>query len=93
MFFKGSRYEKIPEQTLTDANGRTIRYKKVRFITVPSARAAYRIQQGDRPDLLAHRFYQDPERFWRLCDANRVMWPPDLVAEIGALILIPSPED
>ncbi|RME42947.1 MAG: hypothetical protein D6791_16620 [Chloroflexi bacterium] len=93
MFFKGSRYENVAEHTITDANGREIRYKKVRFIPSISARAGCVVRQGDRPDLIAHRYYQDPERFWRLCDANKVMWPPDLVAEIGAVILIPPAED
>ena len=38
MFFKGSRYEKVPEATLTDASGRVIRYKTTRFIVEPLAR-------------------------------------------------------
>ena len=37
MFFKGSRYEKVPEATLTDAGGRVIRYKTTRFIDDPLA--------------------------------------------------------
>lgn len=93
MFFKGSRYENVDEHIITDASGREIRYKKIRFIPPTSARVRRVIQQGDRPDLIAHRYYQDSLRFWRLCDANWVMWPPDLVSEIGTAILIPPTED
>jgi len=50
------------------------------------------VSQGERLDYIAHRFYRDPERFWRICDANRVMWPDDLVAEPGRTILIPLSE-
>ena len=41
MFFKGSRYEKVPEATLTDADGRVIRYKTTRFIDDPLALVQY----------------------------------------------------
>jgi hypothetical protein len=32
MFFRGSRYENIAEADIVDRNGRTIRYKRMRFI-------------------------------------------------------------
>jgi hypothetical protein len=32
MFFKGSRYEKVPEQVFVRADGRQVRYKVTRFI-------------------------------------------------------------
>ena len=47
----------------------------------------------ERLDHIAQRFYRDPERFWRIADANRAMWPDDLVAEPGRTIRIPTSED
>jgi hypothetical protein len=96
MFFKGSRYEKVEEHTITDQKGRVLRYKKTRFIPVlkpgtPSA--TYAIKQGERLDHIAHRAYRDPERFWRICDANKAMWPDDLTATPGKKIEIPLSED
>ena len=32
MFFRGSRYENIPDTSLVAKDGRTIRYKRMRFI-------------------------------------------------------------
>jgi len=93
MFFKGSRYEKVEEAELTNAGGRVVRYKKVRFITDPQPQGAHRVEQGDRLDLISYSYFQDPERFWRIADANRGLWPDDLLEEPGRLILVPATED
>jgi nucleoid-associated protein YgaU len=91
MFFKGSRYAKVAEAELTDASGRVIRYKRTRFIAETPAQAGHRVVQGQRLDHIAWDYYRDPERFWRICDANRAMWPADLVAA-GVVLLIPPSE-
>jgi hypothetical protein len=88
MFFKGSRYEDVPEDVLATPAG-PVRYKRVRFIPPTPARLAHLLVQGERLDHLAFLAYQDPERSWRIADANFATWPPDLVTEIGARVLIP----
>lgn len=93
MFFKGSRYEKVETAEHTGSDGRTVLYKKVRFIPETQARLGHRVQQGERLDHIAHRYYQDSERFWRIADANRATWPADLTAEPGHTILVPPVED
>ncbi len=93
MFFKGSRYERVETDSITNAAGQVIRFKKLRFIAVSPARTAVRVIQGERLDLIAQRVYQDPELFWRICDANFALWPPDLVAETGKLLKVPPAED
>lgn len=92
MFFKGSRYENVDDLGMTDATGRVVRYKKVRFIGEVEARMGHVLNQGERLDHLAHRYYRDPERFWRICDANETMWPDELTAEAGRTLLIPPSE-
>jgi hypothetical protein len=91
MFFRGSRYEPVPEAELTTPEGRTIRYKRVRFIPDTPGSLAQRVNQGDRLDLIAYRTYKDPEQFWRICDANLAMLPEELVEEPGRRLLIPVP--
>lgn len=93
MFFRGSRYEKVGELQLTDRKGRIIRYKNVRFIPETRARLGHIVNQSERLDHISQRFYSDPERFWRICDANLALWPDDLVAEAGKTILIPPSEE
>jgi hypothetical protein len=93
MFFKGSRYANVGTDEITAANGRVIPYKKVRFIPETKAQMGHIVGQGERLDHIAQRYYRDPERFWRICDANRTLWPEDLTANAGHTILIPSVEE
>jgi hypothetical protein len=91
MFFRGRRYEHIPDAELVDARGITIRYKRMRF--VPGADPAFQetVRDGDRPDLLAYRTLGDPEHFWRLADVNRTMKPVDLTCAAGRRVGVPGP--
>ncbi|HEX7979872.1 MAG TPA: hypothetical protein VF461_14790 [Gemmatimonadaceae bacterium] len=91
MFFKGSRYEKVPEATYTDATGRAIRYKTTRFIVDPLAVMGHRVLAGERLDHIAWQQFRDAERYWRICDANRALWPDDLLEE-AAILRIPASE-
>ena len=91
MFFKGSRYEKVPERTITDASGRTIRYKTTRFTPDTDAFAGHRVLNHERLDHIAWQHFRDAERYWRICDANRALWPDDLLEE-AAILRIPPPE-
>ena len=93
MFFKGSRYENVETNIIKDDKGREIKYKKVRFIPETEPLQRYIVMQGDRLDNLAYKFFNDPERFWKICDANLAMWPDDLLKGSGSIIFIPSAED
>ena len=94
MFFRGSRYENIADATLTTKDGRTIRYKRMRFIpqSASPSRLFVKAGLGDRPDLIAFRTIGDPEQFWRLCDLNRVRRPVDLTATPGRPVAVPAPQ-
>jgi hypothetical protein len=92
MFFKGSRYEGVATDSITDAQGRVVLFKRVRFIPETPAQAALVVGQGERLAQIAQRIYQDPELFWLICDANRGLWPDDLVAVAGRVILVPPSE-
>ncbi len=91
MFFKGSRYEKIGTNQITDSAGRVIVYKKIRFIPFTAGVVGYTVKQGERLDQIANRSFRDPQRFWRICDANDAMWPDDLTA-VGRNLAIPPSE-
>jgi hypothetical protein len=92
VFFKGSRYEKVAELEHTAPSGRTVRYKATRFVPLTPGERGHEVQSGERLDHIAFHHYQDPEQFWRICDANRALWPPALVARPGAIIDIPASE-
>lgn len=94
MFFRGSRYEPIAEATFVAKDGRTIRYKRMRFAPRPRSRPRLfaKVERGDRPDLVAFRALGDPEQFWRLCDLNLARRPVDLTSPPGRFVAIPAPE-
>jgi hypothetical protein len=90
VFEPGSRYENVPEALYVGPDGRELRYKLLRPIPASPALAEHVVAQGDRLDLLAFRFFGDPEQFWRLCDANGALDPAELVAEPGRRLVVPA---
>jgi hypothetical protein len=92
MLSRNSRYANVPQGAL-EVGDRKVPYIKMRPVPEPAAsQFVHVVGAGERPDHLAYRYYRDPERFWRLCDANRIMWPNDLVREAGRAIVVPPPE-
>jgi len=92
MFGPTSRYRDVPEAVIADAQGRNVRYKLMRRIaTNAQVQATHMVLQGDRPDLIAFRYYRDPELFWKICDVNQAMAPGDIVAEPRRILLVPVP--
>ena len=93
MLFKGSRYATIPVERLDDANGRTVRYLRMRVIPDTPAFAGHVVDASERLDHIAFRHFRDTERFWRICDANVALRPDDLVATPGRALRIPTSEE
>jgi hypothetical protein len=88
-----SRYAGIEQGTHTAADGTPQPYVKRRFLPreAPPLLAQVTVVQGDRPDLIAARQLGDAEAWWRLCDANGVLHPAELVEEIGGTVRIGVP--
>jgi len=95
VFEATSRYYKLDDATLVvtlpDGSTRTVSYKRRRFTVDPGSLPAleYIAIQGERPDLLANRFFGEPTQFWRLCDANRVIRPTELTETGGRRLSVP----
>ncbi|MFO0869864.1 MAG: hypothetical protein U0935_13100 [Pirellulales bacterium] len=89
MIEPGSRYEKVGEYTITDSLGRRVTLLQPRLLPQPAGVLTRRVQQADRPDLLAHEFYRQSDLSWHLADANLVMDPAELTDELGRLLQIP----
>lgn len=94
MFTHESRYYAVETAVFSTADGREHSYKRRRFLPDPAgmhARAEVTVTQGDRLDRITAQSLGDPEHFWRICDMNRAMNPPDLTSEIGRKLVIPLP--
>ena len=90
-----SRYHNIETAMLESEDGGLIVYLRRRFLPDPGQFALlqeHRVADGERLDHLAAVYLNDPEQYWRLADANGVMHPDELTAEIGRFVRITLPE-
>ena len=94
-FPPNSRYNAVPSRTHVAPDGKETTYLCRRFIPHPeliSSIGTHAVVQGDRLDSLAMRYLGDSEQYWRLCDANGVQRPDELVEAIGRSLRIGLPD-
>lgn len=94
MFEPTSRYEVLETVRHTDSRGRTVAYKRRRFLPQGAdlaTLAEVTVTPGDRLDNLTARSLGDPEQFWQICDANDAMHPAGLTEEPGRRLRVPVP--
>lgn len=96
MFTRTSRYYGIPLGQLQDIDGEpTVFYVRRRFIPMydPSPIIAnHLVVAGDRLDNITARYLGDPELYWKVCDTNLVMNPPDATSVLGRTLRVPLPQ-
>lgn len=88
-----SRYHDAEIGVHVMPDGTEVRYAKRRLLPHLDAEdddvAVHTVSAGERPDLLAQRYYGDPGQWWRIADANPVFDPAELTEEPGTEIDIP----
>lgn len=90
MFDQTSRYNDCDNVVFSDNSGRTINYKKRRFVPIiknMTVLQTYLVTSSDRLDLIAAKTLGDPEQFWKICDLNNIMYPPELET-VGKMLSI-----
>lgn len=90
-----SRYFNLGTALLDDGRGGQIAYLRRRFLPQPERFAllqSHTVGQGERLDNISARYLDDPEQFWRICDANRAMRPDQLTERPGRQLRITLPE-
>lgn len=93
-FPPNSRYNGIETAKLTRPDGKIVVYLRRRFIPPVAGYALIRehlVTERDRLDNIAAAEIGDPEQFWRICDANAVLRPSELVETVGSRIRITLP--
>lgn len=70
MFAKGSRYRTLPDIVTLDAEGRCLQSKDLRLTPRVSGTFLHTVESIDRLDHLAYKYYKQPRKWWRICDAN-----------------------
>jgi hypothetical protein len=88
MFASDSRYYRLQTYTVTIPNGTVVKATRLPSPPASLPLAGYHsAKSGERLDLLAARYLNDPTLFWKLCDANGTQSAPAL--EMRPLIGIP----
>ncbi|ATB39030.1 hypothetical protein CYFUS_004469 [Cystobacter fuscus] len=92
MFLRGSRYDKARAFAPDPVLGEVFRGVRPRAIGPATGVLEHMVRSGDRLDLLARHYYNDPRLWWRIVDANPAfLYGGDLTLErnVGEIILIP----
>ena len=76
MFSPMSRYRKLPDVVTMDAKGRTLASKALRLLPSVSGTFQHTVEDGDRLDHVAYKYYQQPTKWWRISDANPAFLSP-----------------
>ncbi|MGK7890127.1 MAG: hypothetical protein AB4042_12400 [Leptolyngbyaceae cyanobacterium] len=86
-----SRYANLPILKTTAPDGTTRQAFALRLRKQQTTRHATRHQviQGEGIDLLAQRLYGDERLWWRILDANPIVYPLDI--QPGDVLNLPAP--
>ncbi len=85
MFSKRSRYKNVADTAGIDVVGedgrvRTVEYKSLRRLPEVEGTFRHTVEESDRLDHLGYKYYKQPVKWWRICDAN-----PDYLSPLGLL--------
>jgi hypothetical protein len=92
MFSRVSRYRPLPDAAVPDARrARLMESRALRLLPDTPGTFQHVLQQGERLDHLAHRYYEQPREWWRIVDANPAFLSPRALvgAEPRATVRIP----
>jgi hypothetical protein len=95
MFDYTSRYYQLETDTITLPTGKTVAYKRRRFLPQGKSMqvlARVTVTQDDRLDVITARTLGESLHFWRVCDANDAMDPFELTSRPGRTLRIPLPQ-
>jgi len=95
MFAMGSRYYGLPVLQKKNSDGTETSYVSRRFL--PSGDEfdllmLHQVTGSDRLDNITAQYLDDPQQFWRICDANEAVSPIELTATPGTSIRITLPQ-
>lgn len=93
MFSKISRYYRVPDVTAPDAQGRLLAAKDVRRTPQVEGTFRHTVEAGDRLDQLAYKYYRQPLKWWRICDANPQFLSPLALLDQDAIVTLRIPLD
>ena len=91
MFSKLSRYRTLPDVVTTDARGHTESSKTLRLLPTVSGTFLHTVEEVDRLEHLAFKYYQQPRSWWRICDANPEFMAPQALLGKEPIVTVRYP--
>jgi hypothetical protein len=94
MFSMTSRYFSLPVRKYKTITGEEIAYVSRRFLPQTDEfdlLMEHTVTEGERLDTITAQYLDDPEQYWRVCDANGAISPFELEA-VGITIRITLPQ-
>ena len=89
MFFPGSRYAAAGTYQATRTDGTAVTVTRIPLPAPRQVLGWHPRGEGDRLDLIAHRYLNNPTQAWMLCEASNCVVPDALAAH--DLIAVPGP--
>ncbi len=88
-FLNGSRYVDQETIEVTLASGKKARVVKLRRLPETTGEATA-VNDQDRHDLVAHKYFREGAKFWHLADANTELEARRLIDVSGGTIRVPK---
>ncbi|MGA1870561.1 MAG: hypothetical protein ACMUJM_18655 [bacterium] len=76
MFSRKSRYRKLPDIVTIDVKGRLLKSRTLRMVPDVPGDFYHIVEEVDRLDHLGYKYYKQPIKWWRICDANPQFMSP-----------------
>lgn len=89
MFLENSRYYKLATVPGVAAGGHSVTALKLRPLPATGGEL-HEVKDNDQLDVLAHQRYVDGTKFWHIADANTALKAGQLLADTGAVVLVPK---
>lgn len=70
MFSDISRYQELPDIITTNKQGLRLNSKTLRQLPAVTGVFRHTLEENDRLDHLAYKYYNQPRKWWHICDAN-----------------------
>ncbi|MDH4187267.1 MAG: hypothetical protein OEV08_09730 [Nitrospira sp.] len=87
MFSKISRYKKLEDVVVVNRDGKLSASKAFRLIPEVDGEFLHTVEENDRLDHLGFKYYNQPRKWWRICDANPdYPFPPALLGKDAMVV-------
>ncbi len=86
MFSRKSRYKNLDVAIAKNRDGHNVEIVSLRLLPEVEGTFHHILEQGQRLDHLAYKYYRQPQKWWHICDANPYFLSPLALVGKGPLV-------